>query len=155
MAQNAFVIALRAARSDEAEALTALCLRSKAVWGYDAAFMEACRAELTLAPADLTDNLRVAQIDGAVVGLAEISVEGQTAELEKLFVEPGLLYGGVGRRLFVWATQAARAQGATRMDIAADPGAADFYRRMGAVDAGFVFSVSIPGRRLPRFVLAL
>ena len=45
---------LRPARPDEADLLTELCLRSKAVWGYDDAFMRACRAELTLSPADFT-----------------------------------------------------------------------------------------------------
>jgi hypothetical protein len=36
-------VRLRAPRLDELEALSDLCLRSKAVWGYDAAFLEACR----------------------------------------------------------------------------------------------------------------
>ena len=35
------MLALRAARPDEAELLTDLCLRAKAVWGYDDAFMRA------------------------------------------------------------------------------------------------------------------
>ncbi len=150
------MITLRPARPEEAAALTALCLRSKAVWGYDAAFLEACREELTLTPADLGGaGVIVAVLDGVAVGLAEISVAGESAELEKLFVEPGLLRGGVGRRLFTWAVEAARAQGAARMEIAADPGAADFYRRMGAVDDGEVASGSIPGRVLPRLKLGL
>ena len=42
------MLALRPARPEEAPALTELCLRSKAVWGYDAAFMQACRRELTM-----------------------------------------------------------------------------------------------------------
>ena len=35
---------------DEAAALSGLALRSKGYWGYDAAFLDACRAELTLTP---------------------------------------------------------------------------------------------------------
>ena len=42
----------RACGSD-APALTLLALRSKAVWGYDAAFIAACRDELTLTADDL------------------------------------------------------------------------------------------------------
>ena len=38
---------LRAARPEEAAAISALALRSKAHWGYDEAFLAACRAELT------------------------------------------------------------------------------------------------------------
>ena len=37
---------LRLARAGEAAALTALCLRSKAHWGYDADFMAKARARL-------------------------------------------------------------------------------------------------------------
>ena len=41
---------LRRALPDEAANLSALALRSKALWGYDAAFMEACRSPLTVDP---------------------------------------------------------------------------------------------------------
>ncbi len=34
---------IRAARPGEADALSALCLRSKAHWGYDDDFLERCR----------------------------------------------------------------------------------------------------------------
>ena len=37
------MIVLRPADPSEAALLTDLCLRSKAVWGYDAAFMARCR----------------------------------------------------------------------------------------------------------------
>jgi hypothetical protein len=39
---------IRPARAGEADALTALALRSKAHWGYDAAFMEVVRPILTI-----------------------------------------------------------------------------------------------------------
>ncbi len=41
------------------------------------------------------------------------------------------------------------------MVIAADPGAEPFYGAMGAVRAGEIPSVSIPGRNLPRLVYRL
>lgn len=91
------MIVLRPARPDEAAVLTALCLRSKAVWGYDAAFMAACRPELTLTAADIAGgDVQVAEREAGVVGLCEISVEEGLACLEKLFVEPDQLAGGVG-----------------------------------------------------------
>ena len=43
-------ITVRPARADEAGTLTELAMRAKASWGYDAAFMAACREELTLTP---------------------------------------------------------------------------------------------------------
>lgn len=148
------MLKLRAARIDELAALSALCLRSKAVWGYDRAFLEACRAELTLSPLTLA-NVQVAESDGNVVGVAEISVEGGIAHLEKLFVEPAHLKSGAGRVLFAWAKVEAAGRGAKALVIESDPDAAPFYRRLGARDDGVVPSGSIPGRFLPRLVLDL
>jgi GNAT superfamily N-acetyltransferase len=150
------VIQLREALPNELSSLDELCLRSKAVWGYDEAFMSACRNELTLHPDDLrTTHLQVAARGSAVVGLAQVKVAGNEADLMKLFVEPGLLRSGVGRLLFEWATARARRLGAVRMVIEADPGAAAFYQRMGARHAGFAPSQSIAGRMLPRLLVEL
>jgi N-acetylglutamate synthase-like GNAT family acetyltransferase len=150
------VIQLRDARQDELPALTELCLRSKAVWGYDDAFMVACRTELTLRPGELqSTQIRVAERDSSVVGLAQVKVTGTDAELLKLFVEPALLRSGIGRSLFEWATARAKGLGAVRMIIEADPGAAAFYERMGARHAGFAASRSIAGRMLPRLQMQL
>jgi len=150
------MIRLRNALQDELSSLSALCLRSKAHWGYDEAFITACRAELTLHPDELdTTSLRVAERDAAVAGLAQVKVVGPDAELLKLFIEPALLGSGIGRLLFEWATAKARDLGATRMTIDADPGAAPFYERMGAHHAGFAPSESIPGRMLPRMLMQL
>jgi GNAT superfamily N-acetyltransferase len=150
------MINLRAPRIDELDSLTALCMRSKAVWGYDQAFMDRCRAELTLTPDDLRETeMQVAENDGVVVAIAQVSIDGANADLEKLFVEPNLLRSGAGRALFEWAAAVARTRGATRLTIEADPDAAAFYRRMGARDDGVAPSGSIPGRMLPRLKLDL
>jgi len=150
------MIQLRDALSHELSTLNGLCLRSKAVWGYDDAFMAACRSELTLHPEELrTTQLQVAERDSIVLGLAQLQVTGGDAELMKLFVEPALLRSGVGRLLFRWATARARALGAARMIIEADPDAAPFYQRMGARHTGFAPSQSIPGRMLPRLQMGL
>jgi GNAT superfamily N-acetyltransferase len=150
------VIQLRDIRPNEFPYLDGLCLRSKAVWGYDDAFMAACRIELTLHPDDLrTTQLQVAERDATAVGLAQLKVIGGDAELMKLFVEPALLGSGIGRLLFEWARERARALGAVRMLIEADPGAAPFYERMGARHAGLAPSQSIPGRMLPLLQMEL
>ena len=47
---------IRPASAGEAAALSALALRSKAHWGYDAAFLDACRAELTLRDDELASR---------------------------------------------------------------------------------------------------
>ena len=147
---------LRSARTDEASLLTELCLRSKAVWGYDEAFMRACRAELTLTAADFaTSSLQVAVEGDDVIGMAQVVVAGDKADLAKLFIAPSTLRGGAGRKLFDWAMAEARARGARWMWIEADPDAAPFYRRMGAFDDGVIPSGSIPGRVLPRLKMML
>jgi GNAT superfamily N-acetyltransferase len=147
---------LRTPGCDEAAILTELCLRSKAVWGYDEEFMQACRGELTLTASIMRSSyLKVAEIDGHLVGVAQVTVKGELAELDKLFIEPTCLRSGAGKALFEWATTMARDSGAVAMVIEADPDAAGFYRRMGAVDDGAAPSGSIPGRLVPRLKLQL
>lgn len=147
---------LRPARPDEADLLTELCLRSKAIWGYDEAFMRACRTELTLSPADFaTSSLQVAVEGDEIAGVVQVVVDGEKADLAKLFIAPSTLGAGIGRQLFGWAVRTAREHGARWLWIEADPDAAGFYRRMGAIDDGMAPSGSIPGRFLPRLKLEL
>src|SRR5262245_36327885 len=99
---------LRAPAIDELPALSALCLRSKAVWGYDADFMAACRNELTIEPGDLeSTSIAVAEVGGRIVGVAQFRLTRSEADLLKLFVEPTALRGGVGAALFRWAAEQA------------------------------------------------
>lgn len=147
---------LRPPTVEEIPALTALCLRSKAIWGYGNDFMGACRSELTIETYELqSSSIAVAEANGRIVGVAQVKVTGSEADLVKLFVEPTMLRGGVGMRLFHWAANQATAMGAYRMVIEADPDAAPFYRRMGAKDCGFAPSGSIRGRMLPKLVKEL
>ena len=147
---------LRAPTVEELPALSALCLRSKALWGYDNDFMEACRGELTIEPCELrSTSIVVAERVGKVAGVAQIKVLGSEADLLKLFVEPTILRNGVGKTLFVWAIEQATSRGANRLVIEADPSAVPFYRRMGAQDCGFAPSGSIAGRMLPKLVKEL
>jgi len=150
------LILLRDIRLGELSDLSELCLRSKAVWGYDDAFMRACRDELTLRPEELCKSyLQVAERDAVAIGVVQIKVVGRDANLTRLFVEPALLGAGAGRMLFEWAATTARNHGADSITIEADPGAAPFYEHMGARQTGFVPSQSIAGRMLPFLRLEL
>ena len=149
-------LTIRAPRIDELSGLSDLCFRSKAVWGYDAEFMEACRGELSFGPCDIQlTPIAVAEHDGKPIGVAQVKVVDEEADLLKLFVEPGALRTGAGKALLVWAIDVAKKLGATRLTIEADPDAAPFYRKMGAYDAGQAPSGSIPGRMLPRLAMDL
>ena len=146
-------ITIRPARETEAAELTALCLRSKAHWGYDAAFMALSRAALTITPAFIaTGCVFVAEEQGgALLGIASVAPleQDRTYDLVHLFIEPGVIGNAVGRRLFEAAADRARQDGALTLVIQSDPHAAEFYRRLGARDAGEAPSESIPGRMLP------
>lgn len=117
--------------------------------------MAACEAELSVRPGLPGHLLVVAVLAGEPVGVAEISVDGRSAELEKLFVDPAYLRRGIGRVLLDWACRQAAKAGATSLMIDSDPGAADFYRANGAVTIGTAPSASIPGRSLPRMRMAV
>jgi GNAT superfamily N-acetyltransferase len=150
------MISLRTARPDEAAFLTELCLRSKASWGYDEEFMAASRFEAILTPDMVAAScVVVAEIHARVAGVAQLIVRDSVAELDKLFVEPDRHRQGVGRALLNWARTEASEAGATALIVDADPYAAEFYRRCGAVDVGLFPSHIFPGRFLPRLKFAL
>lgn len=138
--------------ANDATALTNLCLRSKAAHGYDATFMAACRKALTITPADaVSDDLAVVCAEtGTFVAMAQVSVSGKDAELERLFVDPSVFRQGHGALLFNWSMARAVGRGAKRLWIVADPGAVAFYKSMGSIECGSVASDAVPGRSLPR-----
>lgn len=150
---------LRNAVRSEAALLSALALRSKAYWGYDPPFLEACRDELTYRPARIDDarfRFVVADIDGAVAGFYALEHSGDRAfELEALFVEPGYIGTGIGRALIEDAKRAVHAAGGTRLVIQGDPNAAAFYTAAGARPIGSRPSASIPGRDLPLYEITI
>ena len=149
-------LTIRAPTIDELSNLSDLCFGSKAVWGYDEEFMEACRGELSFEPRDLAlTPIAVAEHNGKPIGVAQVKVVDGEADLLKLFVEPSALRSGTGKALLVWVTDVAKKLGATRLTIDADPDAAPFYRRMGAYDVGEAPSGSVPGRMLPKLAMNL
>ena len=150
------LLKIRPPRIDELTGLSDLCFRSKAVWGYDENFMEACRGELSFEPRDLElTPIAVAELNGKSIGVVQVKVVDGEADLLKLFVEPSALRSGTGKALFAWAIDVVKKLGATRLTIEADPDAAPFYRRMGAIDVGQAPSGSVRGRMLPKLAMNL
>jgi GNAT superfamily N-acetyltransferase len=145
--------AIRAAQAGEAAKLTALCVRSKAHWGYDAEFMRLSASALAVDEADITDGrvLVAADVEGRPLGMAAVLGKGDTVDLDALFVDPPAIGSGAGRALFAAALDLARGLGARRMTILADPNAAAFYERMGAGFLRNAPSDAIPGRTLPLY----
>jgi GNAT superfamily N-acetyltransferase len=144
---------IRKAKTGEAESLTALCVRSKAHWGYDAEFMRLCTAALTVSEASIAAGRVLVATDaaGRTIGTVSVDEDGEMAELALMFVDPSAIGGGAGRTLFEEAVRLARRLGYRRMAILADPNAAPFYQRMGARFVRNAPSDAIPGRMLPLY----
>ena len=147
------MVRVRQAEAGEAQALTALCLRSKAHWGYDAEFMRLCVPSLTVGEDAIAEGrVLVATDDNSqVIGTASVLRDGDDAELGLMFVDPAAIGGGIGRALFDEAVGLARRLGYRRMTILADVNAAPFYERMGARFLRNAPSDAIPGRTLPLY----
>ena len=143
---------LRKLLAPELAAASTLCLRSKAHWGYDQAFLRKCIPVLTLTEDDLENDAIVAAEHGHnLVGIVHVLQEGPHYYLDKLFVDPERMGTGTGKTLFEWALQTAKTLGAKELLIDADPGAAAFYERMGCIHDGQVASSVFVDRFLPRF----
>lgn len=148
-------VTVRAAAAAEAGALTELAMRAKASWGYDAAFMAACRDDLTLTPERMTAwTVWVAEADGRMAGMIALSLMAG-AEVEFFFVEPAFQGRGVGGALMATLLKAAQAAGASVLEVDADPNAEAIYARLGFETVGRSPSGSIAGRWLPRMRLVL
>jgi predicted N-acetyltransferase YhbS len=150
---------LRLARIDEAPGLSELCVRSKASWGYDEAFMALARVVLQVNPEQIAagDVWVATGADGEVAGMVALgpSEQPDTLDLDKLFVEPQRIRSGVGSALVAHAIDEARRRGTKRLTILSDPYAAGFYERNGARLIGQAPSDAIPGRSLPLYEITL
>jgi ribosomal protein S18 acetylase RimI-like enzyme len=139
--------------------LTDIALAAKAYWGYDADFIEACRAELTVTPEQIThkENLcLVKSIDGELCGFVLVKpITDTVAGLESLFIRPDHIGYGHGTELLTIAKRLAKERGYKKLVIESDPNAVGFYEKMGAVKTGEIPSGSIASRSLPCYELIL
>jgi GNAT superfamily N-acetyltransferase len=147
------MISIRTAKPGEGKSLTALCMRSKAHWGYDAAFMRKCAAALLVSEASIAAGRVLVATDdaGRTIGTVSVAHDDDGPELALMFVDPPAIGSGAGRTLFEAAVRLARRLGYRRMTILADPNAAPFYERMGARFVRNAPSDAIPGRTLPLY----
>ena len=146
----------RPARPDEAAAISALALRSKAHWGYAEAFLAACQDELTWTADDVAArHVIVAERDGEMAGFFILAGDGPMGDLTDMFVDPRFIGTGMGGELMRVALRHARDRGYTTLGIDADPNAAAFYEHFGARRISQVPSASIPGRMLPHLEIQL
>jgi GNAT superfamily N-acetyltransferase len=147
-------VLVRPARPDEASALAALAVRSKAHWPYPREFVRRFAATLGLTPEVVAANdVQVGERDGELRGFYTLLHRGPLAVLDDLWLEPGEIGHGTGRLLFEHATARASGAGARVLEWEAEPYAAGFYERMGGETVRWADSPL--GRRLPVMQLRL
>ncbi|MEU5159970.1 GNAT family N-acetyltransferase [Streptomyces sp. NPDC020875] len=144
---------IRPARPTDAEAraATALVLAAKAHWGYDDAFMAACRDELTVTAADIPRRrIAVAEApDGELAGLVCLDGTPPHGRIGLLFVAPHTMRAGLGRALYAHAVEEAGALGFTGLTIESDPHAVGFYLALGARPVPGTESAPLPALTVP------
>lgn len=139
---------IRPARPDEAAALAALAVRSKAHWPYPTAFIQRFARGLGLTAEVVAGNdVQVAEHHGGIVGFYTLLHRGPTAVLDDLWLEPREIGRGAGRVLFEHAAERAAASGASWLEWEAEPHAVGFYTRMGGETVRW--TTSSLGRSLP------
>lgn len=150
-------ITCRLAKPGDTVPLSQLAFASKAYWGYDDQFMDACREELTVSWERMAQGLFVvAETQTKILGFYGLDRDDdETYDLAFFFVSPEAIGTGLGKRLFQDMMQRATACQVKQILIEADPNAAAFYERMGSTKIGDVPSESISGRTLPHYRVTL
>ena len=144
-------IEIRRARANEAGILSDLSMRAKRSNGYDDAFMEACRAELTVTASRMEEGeYWVAEAQSVCGCVCLKEAENGYGDVHAFFIDPDYQRQGIGRLLWQKVVERTRAQGMSALRLDADPAALPFYRSMGFIKVGEVPSGSIEGRMLPR-----
>jgi GNAT superfamily N-acetyltransferase len=141
---------IRRALPSEAGALTELALRSKAHWGYDAAFMQMARPYMVIAPETVEHGTSfLAESEGEILGFYILAIEDGTPTLRDLWIDPAVLRTGIGSALWAHMIGQAITLSYRTVRIVSEPKAEGFYLRVGARRTGLHESEAVPGRMLP------
>jgi len=143
---------IRRALPEEASTLTTIALEAKRYWGYPEHWIKHWESDLTISADFIRDHhVYVAEADGEIRGFYALCVSGDKAELEHMWVTPASIGTGIGKELFLDAMERAAALAVRDVEISADPNAAGFYKRMGAMQIGEVDSpIDGKTRKIPR-----
>lgn len=145
------------AAPQDAPTLSALAWRAKRHWGYPEEWMELWKAELAISPEYIETHEVVKIMDGVITAgfyALQYHKKYRCMEIGHFWIDPDHIGRGLGRRAFEHLLDKLRRKGERRLIIEADPYAAGFYEKMGAVQIERLES-SITGRYLPVFELTL
>jgi len=127
------VVIIRQAAVAEQTALEALQRRASLANSRDRSAILAHPDAIALPREQILDgHVFVAESEGVIVGFAAVlPLDDGDAELDALFVEPGLWRHGAGRRLVEHCADVARTRGATVLHVVGNFHAEGFYRACG------------------------
>jgi GNAT superfamily N-acetyltransferase len=145
-----FTAMIRRAEERDRDELARLSFHSKAYWGYDAAFMESVREQLTPSASYVAGGrVFLAEApNGSILGFYGFLYEDERLWLYDMFIAPEAIRTGIGRMLWNHAVEFARTTGERAFYIESDPNAEEFYLKMGAVRDGQRIAAG-SGRVLP------
>ncbi|HZN16546.1 MAG TPA: GNAT family N-acetyltransferase [Acidimicrobiales bacterium] len=135
---------LRSATNDDVPAISDLFVRSSATNDGDRALIALHPEWMVWSAANLA-WVRVACIDGAIVGFATAVPSGEFLELEDLFVDPDHMRRGIASALIEDI-----AAGGVRIEVTANPHAMAFYESAGFVVTGEAQTEGGPAPRMCR-----
>ncbi|WP_181350338.1 GNAT family N-acetyltransferase [Thalassobacillus sp. CUG 92003] len=139
---------IKQARPQDAHGLSELAHRSKGHWGYDHAFLAACKENLTITHAYIKQNpVYVMNYGEEVYGFYSLLLEDE--KLDFLYVNPDHIGEGIGRSLWQHIIETAAKYGLQHFTIDSDPYAESFYLKMGARRIGEIPSTVFQYRKLP------
>ncbi len=121
--------------AEERLQLEELQRRASLIYQADRAMLLANPGAIHLPLSQLEEKrVRVAEQDGRVLGFTVVLPrDGETCDLDGLFVEPDRWKRGIGRALMQDAFALARAGGAAVMEVLGNPCAEGFYVKLGFV----------------------
>lgn len=142
-------LTVRKAKPEYAKILSALAIRSKASWGYEKSWLEACKPELVISESQLENWAGyVVEIDNEIAGFWCREIKEDLSD-GRLFVEPKFIKHGCGRMLWKALRNDLMKSGLKYITLLADPNAAPFYIKLGGKELRKEDSQIFPGRKLP------
>ena len=128
-------VAIRRAVASDAAVLNAIVHGSASHKGDYSPMLDG----YTITPEQIArDEIYLAEEAGRTLGFYSLML-GETPELDLLFVDDAAQYRGLGRTLMDHMRALAAMRGVAAVKIVSHPPAADFYRRVGAIDAGLAY----------------
>lgn len=139
---------IRKALESDSERLSQIAFASKAHWNYPETWLSEWRPQLTISAAYIVQNeVYVAKVDDQIAGFYALQVDGDTARLDHLWLDPQSIGAGFGRALYLHAIDTARSRKCRVVNIDSEPNAEGFYSKMGASRVGEVYAPVLGSER--------